>query len=42
MWEASSEKQLEKCDRPMLFIHGDADDFVPFEHLEMIEQHRDQ
>ena len=33
-WEASSVKQLAKCDRPMLFIHGDADDFVPFEHLQ--------
>ena len=32
-WQASSIKQLKKCDRPMLFIHGDADDFVPFEHL---------
>lgn len=32
-WQASSVKQLKKCDRPMLFIHGDADDFVPFEHL---------
>ena len=27
--------QLAKCDRPMLFIHGDADDFVPFSHLQM-------
>ena len=26
--------QLAKCDRPMLFIHGDADDFVPFPHLQ--------
>ena len=34
-WEASSVKQLAKCDRPMLFIHGDADDFVPFEHLQL-------
>ena len=33
--EASSVKQLAKCDRPMLFIHGDADDFVPFSHLQM-------
>ena len=33
-WEASSLKQLEKCDRPMLFIHGDADDFVPFDNLQ--------
>ena len=32
-WEASSLKQLEKCDRPMLFIHGDADDFVPTDHV---------
>ena len=34
-WEASSMDQLAKCDRPMLFIHGDADDFVPFSHLQM-------
>lgn len=27
--EASAEKQVAKCDRPMLFIHGDKDDFVP-------------
>jgi len=33
-WEASSLKQLAKCERPMLFIHGDADDFVPFSHLQ--------
>ena len=33
-WEASSLKQLAKCDKPMLFIHGDADDFVPFSHLQ--------
>lgn len=32
-WEASSLKQIEKCDRPMLFIHGDQDDFVPFSNL---------
>ena len=32
-WEASSVKQLEKSTQPMLFIHGDADDFVPFDHL---------
>ncbi len=31
--EASSVKQLAKCEKPMLFIHGDADDFVPFDHL---------
>lgn len=32
--EASSVRQLAKCTRPMLFIHGDADDFVPFSHLQ--------
>ena len=32
-WEASSVKQLAKSTAPMLFIHGDADDFVPFDHL---------
>ena len=32
--EASSVNQLAKCERPMLFIHGDADDFVPFSHLQ--------
>ena len=32
-WEASSVAQLEKSEMPMLFIHGDADDFVPFEHM---------
>jgi hypothetical protein len=32
-WEASSLKQLEKSTVPMLFIHGDADDFVPVKHV---------
>ena len=32
--EASSVNQLAKCERPMLFIHGDADDCVPFSHLQ--------
>jgi hypothetical protein len=32
-WEASCTDQLAKCDRPMLFIHGLADDFVPVEHV---------
>ena len=27
--EASALNQVAKCDRPMLFIHGDADDYVP-------------
>ena len=30
--EASSVKQLAKGDRPVLFIHGEKDDFVPTEH----------
>ena len=32
-WEASSVKQVAKSTQPMLFIHGDADDFVPFNHV---------
>lgn len=32
--EASSVNQLAKCTRPMLFIHGNQDDFVPFAHLQ--------
>ncbi|MCQ2163526.1 MAG: alpha/beta hydrolase [Bacteroidales bacterium] len=31
--EASSMAQLAKCERPMLFIHGDKDDFVPTAHV---------
>lgn len=31
--EASSVKQLAKCDKPMLFIHGDSDDFVLTENV---------
>lgn len=32
-FEASSVKQLKKSTLPILFIHGDADDFVPIKHL---------
>ena len=32
--EADCRKALAKCEKPMLFIHGDADDFVPFSHLD--------
>ena len=28
--------QVAKCERPMLFIHGDADDYVPFDNLQMV------
>jgi Hydrolases of the alpha/beta superfamily len=31
--EADCRKALARCDRPMLFIHGDEDALVPFEHL---------
>jgi len=31
--EASAANQLAQSTRPMLFIHGDADDFVPFEQM---------
>lgn len=34
--EASAVSQLEKCSVPTLFIHGDADDFVPFEMLDIL------
>lgn len=32
--EASSVARLAHCTRPMLFIHGDADDYVVFENLQ--------
>ena len=32
--EASPVRQVAKCHRPMLFIHGDADGFVPYSMLE--------
>jgi len=31
---SSATSQLAKCKRPMLFIHGEADDFVPFSMLQ--------
>ncbi len=34
--ETSCLKQLAKSTRPMLFIHGNQDDFVPFEFLEKL------
>ena len=29
--EASALRQVENCEKPMLFIHGTADDFIPYE-----------
>ena len=34
--EASSVRQLQKATVPMLFIHGDADTFVPFSMLDVV------
>lgn len=39
--EASSVKQLKKNKTPMLFIHGDADKFVPFTMLESVYEATD-
>ncbi len=36
--EASSINQLKKASTPILFIHGDADKFVPFEMLDEVYQ----
>lgn len=36
--EANAIKQLEKNQLPMLFIHGDADTFVPYEMLDKVYQ----
>lgn len=34
--EASATEQVKKCKVPMLFIHGDADTFVPFSMLDVV------
>ena len=31
--EASALKQVAQCEKPMLFIHGTADDFIPYEMM---------
>ncbi len=36
--EASALEQIKKCEKPMLFIHGTEDDFVPFEMLDILYQ----
>ena len=34
--EASSVDQLANCEKPMLFIHGEQDDFVPYWMLQEV------
>ena len=34
--QASCTEQLKKCKIPMLFIHGDADTFVPYEMMDIV------
>lgn len=34
--EASSLKQLENATKPMLFIHGTSDDFIPYEMMDVV------
>ena len=34
--EASALRQVEKCEKPMLFIHGTADDFIPYEMMDQL------
>lgn len=40
--EASCVKQVAKSTRPMLFIHGDADDYVPYEFLDKLYEAKTQ
>ena len=34
--EASALEQVKKCEKPMLFIHGTADDFIPYEMMDTL------
>lgn len=36
--EASALEQVRHCDKPMLFIHGDADTYVPYEMVHQLYQ----
>lgn len=36
--EASALDQVKKCEKPMLFIHGTADDFIPYEMMDTLYQ----
>ncbi|MCD7836774.1 MAG: alpha/beta hydrolase [Lachnospiraceae bacterium] len=38
--EASALEQVSKCDKPMLFIHGTLDDFVPFEMHDILYEEK--
>ncbi|MFQ8584136.1 MAG: hypothetical protein ACLSA6_17220 [Holdemania massiliensis] len=31
VWQASAVEQLKQCRVPMMFIHGEEDDFVPYD-----------
>lgn len=36
--EASALEQVKKCEKPMLFIHGTADDFIPYDMMDVLCQ----
>ena len=36
--EASALDQVKNCKKPMLFIHGTADDFIPYEMMDILYQ----
>lgn len=36
--EASALNQVKNCKKPMLFIHGTADDFIPYEMMDILYQ----
>ena len=40
--EASCTEQLKKCITPLLFIHGEADDFVPYSMLDIVYEAADK
>ena len=36
--EASALKQVASCEKPRMFIHGTADDFIPYEMMDTLYQ----
>ena len=36
--EASALDQVKNCEKPMLFIHGTVDDFIPYEMMDTLYQ----